>query len=291
MGNICSGCKKEKEKSNVIIEPTNATITGTKNVTQYKSLYENPYEDEFVLESKRNIIQDDSLQPISDPKIARLYHPLEISRRHSISFDSRARIDILKNDYRAFCLLIHRKQGGILLHCTRKKRKPPHYQLPGGHVDRGEFNQVTNSLSNLVSQEQLYYAARIGCAREVYEETGIDFRKRLEEFLPLILYDTKQGGFKNEVLINEYKSRIFFVCEVFDEDFPCAARLDGSINFSSTRFPSLSKDFSSHLILQLSIEHSGFCFFKDNSEISKSLKHHSGGKVEVAVTMAYSRIN
>jgi ADP-ribose pyrophosphatase YjhB (NUDIX family) len=112
----------------------------------------------------------------------------------------------------------------VILHCTRKKRKPPHYQLPGGHVDDCEFKQITKSISNLVTQEQLYYAARIGCAREVYEETGIDFRNRLEEFLPMVLYNKEQEDFKNETLINEYKSRIFFVCEVFDEDFPCAVR-------------------------------------------------------------------
>jgi 8-oxo-dGTP pyrophosphatase MutT (NUDIX family) len=110
----------------------------------------------------------------------------------------------------------------LLLHCTRKKKKPPHYQLPGGHVDKYEFEQVATKSSNVVSQGELYRAARLGCAREVFEETGLDFRNRLEELLPLVLYSTKEDN----KLINEYKSRIFFVCEVRDEDFASAVRIN-----------------------------------------------------------------
>ena len=85
-------------------------------------------------------------------------------------------------------------------------------------MDGYEFKQVTESLSNFVTQEQLYFASRIGCAREVYEETGMDFRQRLHKFLPMILYSSST----ERNLINEYKNRIFFVCEVDDGDFPKA---------------------------------------------------------------------
>jgi hypothetical protein len=27
----------------------------------------------------------------------------------------------------------------MMLHCTRKNKKPPHYQLAGGHIDEFEF--------------------------------------------------------------------------------------------------------------------------------------------------------
>ena len=104
---------------------------------------------------------------------------LDYSTRHVVSFvkDSPL-IDFAQNDYRAFCLLVHRQHGAIMLHCTRKKKKPPHYQLPGGHVDKFEFDQVrqtppsSSSLSSKVTAEELYQAAKIGCAREIYEETG-----------------------------------------------------------------------------------------------------------------------
>jgi len=193
-------------------------------------------------------------------------------------FDSQVSIDISEKDYRAFCLLIHPKQGGLLLHCTRKKKKPPHYQLPGGHVDKEEFEQVAKKSSNVVTQAELYRAARLGCAREVFEETGLDFRKRLEELLPLVLYSTKEDG----KLINEHKSRIFFLCEVCDEDFPSTQR--------PNRILSLPQDCSCDLKLQLSVEHSGFRFEKESSEIPKHLSLHSGGKVEKAVTMAYNLV-
>ena len=60
------------------------------------------------------------------------------------------------------------------------------------------------------------------------------------------------------------------------------------MKFSKTRFPSLSKDYSCDLMLQLSTEHSGFRFVMESSEISKSVKLHSGGKVEKAIRMAYN---
>mmetsp|Transcript_8896 Transcript_8896/g.21987 ORF Transcript_8896/g.21987 Transcript_8896/m.21987 type:complete len:266 (+) Transcript_8896:110-907(+) len=265
MGSFCSSCEREEKKTDAIIEPKTVTVNGA--------------EGEFLLPP------DNALQRANS-----LYHPLAISRQYSLTFNSQNHLDFSTRDYRAFCLLIHRKHGALLLHCTRKKKKPPHYQLPGGHIDHCEFKQIRNSLSTRITKEQLYHAARVGCAREVYEETGIDFRSRLGKLLPMILYNTEENNFKGDTLINEYKSRIFFVCELFDEDFPYRER-DGSMRFSSTRFPSLPSDFSCDLMLQLSVEHSGFRFFKESSEISNSLKYHSGGKVQEAVTMAYKLIN
>lgn len=217
------------------------------------------------------------------PPCTTLDHPIKVSRQYTLSFDSQVRIDFSKNDYRAFCLLIHKELGAVLLHCTRKKRKPPHYQLPGGHVDGYEFKQVTTGFSHIVTQEQLYFASRIGCAREVYEETGMDFRQRLDRFLPMILYNASM----ERTLINEYKSRIFFVCEVDDDDFPKSRRGE-SMRFSTIRFASVPDNYSCDLMLQLSVEHSGFRFVKEASEISKCLSLHSGGKVEKAVEMAYA---
>mmetsp|Transcript_8895 Transcript_8895/g.21978 ORF Transcript_8895/g.21978 Transcript_8895/m.21978 type:complete len:316 (+) Transcript_8895:110-1057(+) len=315
MGSFCSSCEREEKKTDAIIEPKTVTVNGA--------------EGEFLLPP------DNALQRANS-----LYHPLAISRQYSLTFNSQNHLDFSTRDYRAFCLLIHRKHGALLLHCTRKKKKPPHYQLPGGHIDHCEFKQIRNSLSTRITKEQLYHAARVGCAREVYEETGIDFRSRLGKLLPMILYNTEENNFKGDTLINEYKSRIFFVCELFDEDFPYRVRTkrranisfrrlvlneiiyyiyrlyskmclvslalslqtsshkitqnqerDGSMRFSSTRFPSLPSDFSCDLMLQLSVEHSGFRFFKESSEISNSLKYHSGGKVQEAVTMAYKLIN
>mmetsp|Transcript_21016 Transcript_21016/g.58447 ORF Transcript_21016/g.58447 Transcript_21016/m.58447 type:complete len:321 (-) Transcript_21016:1714-2676(-) len=167
-----------------------------------------------------SIATGDLVSSPSDSQVTRLEHLLDVSKQHSIAFDSDVRIDVSSKDYRAFCLLIHREQGALLLHCTRKKKKPPHYQLPGGHIDVDEFQQVAGCQGNVVTQEDLYRAARIGCARELYEETGIDFRNRLEDFFPMVLYSSGTGNSKQKLLINEYNHRLLFVCEVKDEDFP-----------------------------------------------------------------------
>ena len=48
-------------------------------------------------------------------------------------------VDYRKNDYRGFLFVVHEEYGLMLLRCTRKKNKPPHWQLPGGHIDEEEF--------------------------------------------------------------------------------------------------------------------------------------------------------
>jgi hypothetical protein len=45
-------------------------------------------------------------------------------------------------DYRGFIFVVHEQHGLLLLHCTRKPKKGPHYQLPGGHVDNVEFEDA-----------------------------------------------------------------------------------------------------------------------------------------------------
>jgi hypothetical protein len=144
MGNICSNSSRE-EKKKPMIEPSNDT------------------EDKLL--PPCNNIDDGS--PSLD-------YPLKMSQQYSMKFDSKINIDFSDTDYKAFCLLIHKDVGAVLLLCTRKKKKPPHYQLPGGHVDGYEFKQVTKSLSSYVTQEQLYLAARIGCGRE----GKVDYNKK-----------------------------------------------------------------------------------------------------------------
>jgi len=272
MGNICNNCDKERKKSTaVIIEPT----TADNNKSMMPSAQPTSSNT-----SNSNACNSDGSPPLN--------HLLKISEQHSLNFDPQIRIDFSKKEYRAFCLLIHKKEGAVLLHCTKKRRKPPHYQLPGGNVDGYEFKQVTKSFSSWVTQEQLYLATRIGCAREVYEETGMDFRSQLDRFLPMVLYSNNMEEIYNKSkLINEYKSRIFFVCDVFDNDFPCASR-NGLSRFSTIRYPSVPNNYTCDLLLQLSEEHSGFRFFKESLEISRSLNFHSGGKVTKAVEMAFN---
>ena len=48
-------------------------------------------------------------------------------------------VDYSRTDYRGFLFVVHDIHGLMLLHCTRKKSKGPHFQVPGGHVDEPEF--------------------------------------------------------------------------------------------------------------------------------------------------------
>jgi len=46
-------------------------------------------------------------------------------------------------DYRAFIFCILDDWGMLLLCCTRKPKKGPHFQLPGGHIDEEELNMAS----------------------------------------------------------------------------------------------------------------------------------------------------
>ena len=85
--------------------------------------------------------------------------------------------DYINKDYRAFVFAIHSKYGLLLLYCTRKKKKGPHYQCPGGHVDKEDYDDIKQ---NVQGSELLIEACKIGAARELWEETNIDVRSALD---------------------------------------------------------------------------------------------------------------
>jgi len=126
--------------------------------------------------------------------------------------------DNTENDYRAFLFATHPTYGMLLLHCTRKEEKPPHFQAPGsnrvimilipggsfplsifltpinylvhihlfiavgGHVDKEDFEDAIarSPGESHESPDILILAGKIGAARELYEETGIDIRSALD---------------------------------------------------------------------------------------------------------------
>ena len=89
----------------------------------------------------------------------------------------------LKDDYKAFIFATHPLHGLLLLYCTRKKKKGPHYQAPGGHVDKDDYDRVIAQSNTLQGPELLMRACKMGAARELFEETGLDYRSTLDRYL------------------------------------------------------------------------------------------------------------
>ena len=144
-------------------------------------------------------------------------------------------LDFANADYRGFVFAIHPQHGFMLLHCTRKKKKPNHFQLPGGHIDPFEFTNAAKVLSSdgkrkgpttassggggsatiVDLQDQLVLAGKMGAARELYEETGMDLRQQMERLQPAKLFKKN----KKDRVPNEYKQRLFYVLHLTDDDF------------------------------------------------------------------------
>mmetsp|Transcript_12863 Transcript_12863/g.24434 ORF Transcript_12863/g.24434 Transcript_12863/m.24434 type:complete len:230 (-) Transcript_12863:33-722(-) len=185
-------------------------------------------------------------------------------------------VDYKKNDYRGFIFLVHEEFGLLLLHCTRKKSKPPHWQLPGGHIDEDEFILAAKQSND--ADEQLLLAAKAGAARELFEETGIDMQCQLDRLRPAQLKTDGNSKPSSFSLPNLYKSRLFFFLPVTDRDFP---KEGGNTSPMGT--------IGKHLKLKMSVEHSGFIFQAEPMEAASMLQHHSGGKCSEALLMAQGK--
>lgn len=190
-------------------------------------------------------------------------------------------VDYKNNDYRGFVFVVHENHGMMLLHCTRKRKKGPHFQLPGGHVDEHEFVSAAQGGGN--AKTQLMEAARAGAARELFEETGMDVRASLERLQPAPL--RREGAQSDKELDCELKKRLYFFLSVTDDDFWIKDKHDASSILRLKLVPPMNQH-GSQLMLKLSVEHSGFVFEKDPNKSATLLEKHSGGHGSRALRMA-----
>jgi len=123
--------------------------------------------------------------------------------------------DYKRIDYRGFVFVVHEDHGLLLLHCTRKPKKGPHYQLPGGHVDNHEFETIVKNNSEASRGKILLEACKLGAARELFEETGIDVRKQLHRLDPAAILPSHSDDKLGCML----KNKCYFHLLVNDNDF------------------------------------------------------------------------
>ena len=132
----------------------------------------------------------------------------------------------------------------MLLYCSRKKKKGPHYQLPGGHVDSPEWDlaleQVSQSSTTTTNTtcpkpEVIRLACQMGAARELYEETGLDIRQDLKRLQPANLKNSRSSSSSSSSeLTNELAHRLYFVWMVNDNDFRLTTTDTASMSSLST---------------------------------------------------------
>ena len=192
-------------------------------------------------------------------------------------------VDFKGVDYRSFIFVVHEQHGLMLLHCTRKPKKGPHFQLPGGHIDNFEFARAAKVQPG-DRNEQLKHAGKMGASRELWEETGIDVRHQLHRLQPAAL---KADDGTTE-LNCQLKRRLFFFLAVRDDDFLFSAATTDRL-IGPLRTPSGTIDDVKHLKLRIGVEHSGFTFEGDPKKAAELLKKHSGGVPSKALTLAMVR--
>mmetsp|Transcript_14273 Transcript_14273/g.16872 ORF Transcript_14273/g.16872 Transcript_14273/m.16872 type:complete len:220 (-) Transcript_14273:526-1185(-) len=200
-----------------------------------------------------------------------------------------------QKDFRAFVFAVHLDYGMLLLHCTRKPKKGHHFQLPGGHLDDSDFESAathtppcststppSSSAETIDPRKQydiiLLLASKIGAARELYEETGINLLSQLDRFEPNPV--RQQTEEMSEVEFCSVKDRCYFNLVLTDNDFPKESDHPGVL------LDSPLDDNGNHLKLKLSDEHSGYRFEPNPNESIQYLKKHSNGVGSKALHMS-----
>mmetsp|Transcript_81388 Transcript_81388/g.143665 ORF Transcript_81388/g.143665 Transcript_81388/m.143665 type:complete len:190 (+) Transcript_81388:60-629(+) len=163
-----------------------------------------------------------------------------------------------RTEQRAFILARHSRHGLMLLQ-AEKKKKGIHFQLPGGHVDKGEIDKLG-----------LADAEVAAAARELFEETGLDLRSHLQRL--------RRCRFGAEVQ-KRLGTRAFFEVDLYDED---------SLHHNSREDLVAPITVETGFLLHLSHEHTGFAFEKDLQRAADMTSKHSGGKCSIAIMATQS---
>jgi len=166
---------------------------------------------------------------------------------------------------RAFVIVKHNEYGLLILEACKKRKGGRHFQLPGGHVDMHELHTY--------GEEE---GSRIAAARELYEETGMDFRDRLYR-----LSAAELGGLGPEAVKLHQSGRRYFKLDISKGD--SVQELSSS---EASRAMRLATPLSMETFrLCLSIEHTGFRFEKTVSKAAEQVSLHSGGTSSLALLL------
>lgn len=166
---------------------------------------------------------------------------------------------------RAFVVVKHNEYGLLILEACKKRKGGRHFQLPGGHVDAHE-------VQNYGEVE----GCRIAAARELYEETGMDFRDRLYR-----LSAAELEGLGPEAGKLHLSGRRYWKLDISNAD---------SVHELSSQEPSAAMRLATplsmeHFRLCLSKEHTGFRFEKTVSKAAVQVQLHSGGTSSLALLL------
>jgi 8-oxo-dGTP pyrophosphatase MutT (NUDIX family) len=130
-------------------------------------------------------------------------------------------------EYRAFLFAVHPQHGFLLLKCRDKKNKGSYWEIPGGHLDDEDFEQAADQV--FVKPQQLDLAGKIGVARELFEESGIDIRGEVERLESAVLGSSENNSGAYASLQHLYKDRLFYFLRLEDTDFlPAGVVASGS---------------------------------------------------------------
>ncbi|KAH8738709.1 hypothetical protein FG386_000500 [Cryptosporidium ryanae] len=193
---------------------------------------------------------------------------------------------------KSFVIVLHPEHGYLLLESNKSRnrhKEGENYQLPGGRLDIVDFNVMENSPKEtlfqnkrLVNVEEIVFKSCV--ARELYEETGLDYRKRLEKFEKLNFNSSDRFRFfvlkisnKDNLLLNTYLSDnyswswslINILCNNYCSKF---------YNFVLCKTGILTKCSGDiEFYLKLSSEHKSFLFENRHEKIPIMIKNHSKG--------------
>lgn len=184
----------------------------------------------------------------------------------------------VRSGLRAFVLVKHAEHGLLILEACKKRKGGRHFQLPGGHVDTHELEHYGES-----------EGCRIAAARELYEETGMDFRDRLYRLSPVELLEMGPSAQPEASKLHD-AGRRYFKLDISNADSVDDLGDSGDLDRSATGTVRLATPLSMEdFRLRLSAEHTGFRFEKVPQKASQFVAMHSGGTSSLAILLVEGR--
>ncbi|OLQ16375.1 NUDIX domain protein [Cryptosporidium hominis] len=187
------------------------------------------------------------------------------------------------NKFRSFIIVIHQEYGCLLLKST-KKSEYDIFQLPGGRLDEKDLMinvSEANNNNSRINPIPTENAFKIAAARELYEETGLDFRNRLYMLKPLKFDLPNKWRFfylniTNYEVVNQNQNKNYYF-NIFQEI---------SQYFNSIIFKTKNNNIDvNNINIKLSKEHESFLFEKDLVKASQLVKSHSKGVCSKALLL------
>ncbi|CAB9497721.1 NUDIX domain [Seminavis robusta] len=118
----------------------------------------------------------------------------------------------------SYVFAVHKKKGLLLKKLVPGEDGTPRYEVPAGIVAESDYSDAERESGNM--KERLLLASRLGAARELFAETGLDVRGCLDRLVPAnVMSDESSKLYEDMPLLqNQFQQALMYFLILSDDD-------------------------------------------------------------------------